>query len=616
MREMELLALLAISLMSVIGWVITTECLARWVDAKARFYFAPAVGMCACAIIAYVAVGTKQMWAIRAFTFVALVAFVIGIFKKQSGATTDTHAWRLLRFTLLALLCLYGMQISLFLLFRAIYPATHEVWNILNLSGVSPPDQMFAWHQAMFAALHRHYPQDPFYGEMDLYDRPHLGGYLTLFFFQLFHLPLKENHFIYPAVALRFYHCFWWLLNNLYLLGIAPLFQRLFGYRGAILAVASTAMSGFFFLCNVGGWMKFASAYPFLLAVFLFLEGRGPVLQAALCAASYYVHGSVLPFLAGFGMLQIFSSFYPIRSSLTRARDLISFALVGVALVGAWFVTVWWVGSKQPLLYYYLYGADLTQAQIEPAAEIVKAFYAKHSWSSLSLFPLHNLVQSIVPFQLFAYFSGLFRFPASLKLSDLAATIFVSQRFCVWCAVSLVAFPAVLAGFFRTLTTRYSGRVILSIYLVPTLIVALVYRIEWGFSLHIICLYHAAVLFLWVSFLKNKRLLVLSVGLAAIAVEGLICVLSSNMRFLPVNGIHLNQVTGTGFLYLGGYLGLLAVILVAASLELHGFPPDNDQSVPAATGNRWLLVSGKLVAGLMIVALTIGIYSLYCLRFY
>jgi hypothetical protein len=310
---MELLALVAISLMSVIGWVVATECLGKWTDHDSRFYFAPAFGMAACAIIAYVASGTRQMWLIPFFVFFALVAFLRSVLKKPPRGIVDGKARRLFNLTLLTLLCLYGIQISLFHLFKGIYPGPHEVWDLFNLTGVPPPDQMFAWHQARFADLHLHYPQEPFYGEMDLYDRPHLGGYLTLFFFKLFHLPLAEDHYAYPAIALRFYHCFWWVLNNLYLFGIAPLFQRLLGYRGAVLAVASTALSGFVLLCNIGGWMKFSALYPFLLAVLLFLTGKGPVLQAGLCATSYYLHGSVLPFLFGFGLFQILCLYYPIR---------------------------------------------------------------------------------------------------------------------------------------------------------------------------------------------------------------------------------------------------------------------------------------------------------------
>ena len=620
MPQMELLALVAISLTSVIGWVVATECLGKWIDHDSRFYFAPAIGMAACAIIAYVASATRQTWLIPFFILIVLVAFFWCVLKKQVRGIVDGEARHLFSLTLLTLLCLYGIQISLFQLFKAIYPGPHEVWDLFNVSGVSPPDQMFAWHQAMYADLPRHYPQDPFYGEMDLYDRPHLGGYLTLFFFKLFHLPLTEDHYDYPARALRFYHCFWWALNNLYLFGIAPLFHRLFGYRGAVLAVASTALSGFILLCNIGGWVKFSALYPFLLAVLLFLNGKGPLLQAGLCATSYYLHGSVLPFLVGFGLFQILCLYYPIRPSLARFRDVAWFAVGGVVLVGAWFVVIQWVGSKQPLFYYYIYDAGLTQAQTQPVAQIAKAFYAKYSWSSLSLLPLHNLINSVFPIHFFAFLKNLFSFTTPWKVSDLAATIFESQRFCILAAVGLAALPVVLVGVINTLSKRYTGRTILTLYLIPSLLIALVYRIHWSFSLHIMCLYHTFVLFLWVSVLRNARLLFPAIGLAAITLEGVICVLFSDVRFLPVHGIQLNQLTTRSLIYLVTYLSLLLVILGAACLEMRRSSPQSEAEALielwVATGNRYLVAGRKLLVGLLITALTIASYSLYCLRFY
>jgi hypothetical protein len=620
MPQMELLALVAISLMSITGWVVATECLGKWIDRDNRVYFAPAIGMAVCAIIAYVASGTRQTWLIPFFMLVVLVAFFRSILKKHLRGIVDGEARHLLGLTLLMLFCLYGIQISLFQLFKAIQPGPDEVWDVFKVSGVSPPDQMFAWHQAMFADLHRQYPQGPFYADVDLYDRPHLGGYLTLFFFTLFHLPLTEDHWNYPAAALRFYHCFWWASNNLYLFSIAPLFHRLLGYRGAVLAVASTALSGFVVLCNIGGWVKFAALYPFLLAVLLFLNGKAPLLQAGLCATSFYLHGSILPFLAGFGLFQILCLYYPIRPSLARFRDIAWFGVAGVVLVGAWFFVIRWVGSKQPLFYYYVYDAGLTQAQTQPVEQIAKAFYARYSWPSLSLLPLRNLIDSLFPIHFFVYLKGLFSSPTPWKISDLAAAIFTSQRFFVLAGVGLVAVPVVLTGFWNTLSKRYAGRTILALYLAPSLLIALVYKIEWPFSLHIICLYHTFVLFFWVSFLKNRRLLLLAIALSALALEGAICVLFSDLRFLPAHGIRIGDLSNGSLIYLAAYLSLLLVVVGAACRGLH-YPGsevatlESDES-QEAVGIHWSVAGRKLLIGLLITALTIAGYSLYCLQFY
>ncbi len=304
--------------MTGIGWVCAKLFLGKILSGENIPYVSPALGAAICGLVGYATVRIHKPWLIWVFCLAAALAGFRFRAQFRRERSTDTEAPSLLRFTAFLILCLYGMQIAVYGLFSRVYPGPHEVWSLFNLTGTPPPDQMFAWHQAMFAAQRRHYPRDAFYADMDLYGRPQLGGFLTLFFFKLFHLPLTEDHFSYPPAPLRFYHCFWWLLNNLYLLGIAPLFKLLFGYRGAVIGLSTTALGGFFFLCNTGGWMKFSAVYPCLLAFLFFLEGRGPLLQAALCATGYHLHGSVLPFLAGFGLLQ--SSAFAILLALVARR--------------------------------------------------------------------------------------------------------------------------------------------------------------------------------------------------------------------------------------------------------------------------------------------------------
>ncbi|HZE12390.1 MAG TPA: hypothetical protein VE086_01415, partial [Chthoniobacterales bacterium] len=469
----EIVALFSICLFTGVGWLAAKLVFARIIRDENCIYFAPALGAGICALVAYVAIHSYQPWLIDGFCLVVAVTAIL--FKKRlrsdvfcssgpagrssaaslasegesgaarrAAATDESEPWRLLRFTALTLLAFYGMQIAVYGLFSRVYPGPDEVWSLFNLTGVSPPDQMFAWHQAMFADQHRHYPQDPFYGDMDLYDRPQLGGYITLFLFKLYRLPLTEAHYVYPADGLHFYHCLWWLLNNLYLAGVAPLFKKLFGHRGAILAVATTAVGGIFFLATGGGWMKFAAAYPFLLALLLYLEGQGPALQAALCAMSYYIHGSMLPFLAGFGLLQVFNIRYLINRQRLRPATVGVFAAVGVILIGAWFVVVRWVGSRQPLFYYYFYGAGLTEAQTKPVAELAKAFYDKHTWTSVSLFPVHNLLESWVPIELFRSLKAWLTGAEPITWHAIANSIFASQRFCIECALGVVAAALVI----------------------------------------------------------------------------------------------------------------------------------------------------------------------------
>jgi len=642
----EITALFSISLLTGVGWVVAKLCFRKIISDENSIYFAPALGAAICGLVAYIAVHAYQPWLISAFC--VAVAIIAIVFRKRLhstawergggwaapramgdctaaqpisssvGALNPPDALRLFRFTALTFLALYVMQIVLYGLFSRLYPGPHEVWSLYNMTGGPPPDQMFAWHQAMFADQHRQYPQDPFFADMDLYDRPQLGGYITLFFFKLFRLPLTEDHFVYPPDGLHFYHCLWWLLNNLYIVGIAPLFRKLFGYRAAILAVATTAFGAFVFISASASWMRFAAAYPFLLAFLLYLENQGPALQATLCAVSYYIHGSVLPFLAGFGLLQVLNLRWPIRGVRMPVPPVAIFAITGIVLVGAWFVVVRWVGSKQPLFYYYIYGAGLTEAQTKPVAELAKVFYDKHTWRSLSFFPVHTLWASWWPFSLHETVRAWVTGSAPITISGLANALFASQRFCIECALAVVAAPIVIVGLFKSLARQHAGKIALCLYLVPTIMVAIVYRIEWAFSLHILILYHALCLFLWITVLKRASTRCLMLALGLVALEGTLCILFANIRLLPANGLRLGEIPGTQWGWLAGYLVMVIGILLGAAWEFSKIPAE-PEPVSDAAARRWSVVriAGlKIMTGLAIIAVAIGIYSIYCLRFY
>ena len=170
------------------------------------------------------------------------------------------------------------------------------------------------------------------------------------------------------------------------------------------------------------------------------------------------------------------------------------------------------------------------------------------------------------------------------------------------------------------LSKQYAGRAFLTLYLIPSLLIALVYRIEWSFSLHIMCVYHTFILFFAVSVLRHARRLFVAIALAALTLEGALCCLVADNRFLPVHGIQLNQLTLKGWRYLATYLSLLLVILGATYLQLWTLPPEGEvttvNELGTANGILWVTASRKLLVGLLITALTIASYSVYCLQFY
>ena len=122
------------------------------------------------------------------------------------------------------------------------------------------------------------------------------------------------------------------------------------------------------------------------------------------------------------------------------------------------------------------------------------------------------------------------------------------------------------------------------------------------------------------SVLRSERLLIVAIALAALTLEGVLCCLVAEVRFLPVHGIQLNQLTMTSWMYVASYLSLLLVILGGTCLQLRALPPE--VGVPTVNGLQtgigvgWVTASRKLLVGLLITALTIAIYSVYCLQFY
>ena len=120
--------------------------------------------------------------------------------------------------------------------------------------------------------------------------------------------------------------------------------------------------------------------------------------------------------------------------------------------------------------------------------------------------------------------------------------------------------------------------------------------------------------------LRSLRFRYVWLALAIIAAEGIACVLFADLRFLPANGLSLTQIPSAQFAWLGVYLALILVIIGAAYKELERFPHSGgvlSSPQPGLSLASVIIMAGRKVAfGLIVIALVIGIYSLYCLRFY
>ena len=102
-----------------------------------------------------------------------------------------------------------------------------------------------------------------------------------------------------------------------------------------------------------------------------------------------------------------------------------------------------------------------------------------------------------------------------------------------------------------------------------------------------------------------------------VALEGVICILFADLRFLPVKGLDLSQISAQQLWWLGAYFALLLSILAGTVRELrHALPDEQGPDMPRVIWQVPRIAGLNLAIGLAIIAAVIGVYAIYCLRFY
>src|SRR5947207_9853404 len=149
---MEVLALVAICLLTAIGWVAVKLCFAKIISDENCIYFSPAIGAAICGIVGYGAVRIHKPWLI--WVVCVVIAFCAFRYRTRlrSPGLLRPEPWAFVRFAVHTPLCLYGMQTALYGLFSRTYPGQDEVWSLFIMTGPSPTNNMFALHHARFAA--------------------------------------------------------------------------------------------------------------------------------------------------------------------------------------------------------------------------------------------------------------------------------------------------------------------------------------------------------------------------------------------------------------------------------------------------------------------------------
>jgi hypothetical protein len=170
----------------------------------------------------------------------------------------------------------------------------------------------------------------------------------------------------------------------------------------------------------------------------------------------------------------------------------------------------------------------------------------------------------------------------------------------------------------QVLGRKYSGSIALCVYLLPTLLVALVYRKEWAFQLHTMLVYHTLALAFWAYCVRRGPPWFAFFSVVAIALEGIFCVLFADQRFLPANGIQHFHLVDLHYRLIALYVTLVVGVLGATYLLMNKCTPERQPEPSELLSSKASVftVARRLMAGALVSATVVGIYSIYCLQFY
>jgi len=315
----------------------------------------------------------------------------------------------------------------------------------------------------------------------------------------------------------------------------------------------------------------------------------------------------MLPLVLGICVLQATFYLWPSAALRLERRQIVAFALTSAIAIGSWFIVVKLSGSRQPLVAYYLYDAEITQAQREPLSQIAHAFYARHSWRDLALLPLRNLARNLVPFSHEA--------AASREENSIPATIGSTlnnlQRFNLFCAAGVLTAPLAVLGLFRQLRRKEVWKPALALYLVPTLFMAILYRREWIFLLQIMLFYHALALFCWVHVARRFRTGVCTALLASMAAAAFFETIFADSRIVAVHGLRPKELS----LFLPSGIFGLTLALGSIVWLTHRALSQTTEPVSSATEKTWsrpdfVRVAATLAAAVMLTLVVVALYTL------
>lgn len=385
-----------------------------------------------------------------------------------------------------------------------------DTWQIYKISrAVSPPDQTFSWHQARIIRNNISLSGNV-YNDINFWDRPIMGGFLTNFV--LYGQNLSVDAF--PDTTFKFHNIFlnymnvWWVLNNLVILGAALLIRTLLNKKVAIISTTIVFLSSFVLLINLGLWPKMLIVYLYSLVLVLHFKSRFFLLKGILASLAFWFHSSMLAFLVPLsihdGILLIKSILYQLKTIPKKDKSGIKYVFInennkrilkrallfGVPVLLAlsvWFTCLYVYKAPSKLAFGYLYDAGWTEVTEENKSKLIERFYESTNNLNLVLLPVMNICKNILPVGILHFIEN-FQYKDKgyvLRDNNIINSLARSEMQCILGILGVLIAPVIF--FSVILNWRYQKfrQYFIYLYIIPTIILALMYRKDNIISNHI-----------------------------------------------------------------------------------------------------------------------------------
>ncbi|BDB25183.1 hypothetical protein CTP10_R25580 [Cupriavidus sp. P-10] len=444
-------------------------------DDNIRILLAPIVGVLAHALITAAALSVDAR--IVKFVLPAICIF-LGLTWRKTQLDLKT-AW-----PSLGLNWAYGLFCFAILVSFEYGAARGEnlFWTLYRLTAITPGDSPQALWQAQYLLYGKSLAN---LQNFSLFDRPFLGGLITLGALTGIGRPPGSEYNLFPAELLYFYIALWTWLNANIALAVTWIGRRFVAHDARVVLYFIVLASPALVFNITGTWPKLFGVYVAVCAAALMLSGRYLV-AAVMSGITFLIHGSFLwAHLSLCGVLILYLIFCAptVPKRLTAAGSVLAIA---AAFPGLWFVAERLTGDSSALRLYYLYDVSVSHGFHHGIEEIARNFYRQTTAGNLSSLPFMNLLKALVPYELFIWLGSFSYKHQELTWRSFASALFLTQMnrplfgFCV--TAGIVA----IVGMARSLGTNWKlSLAVIAFFLLPLIPGMALYRRDDHFILGI-----------------------------------------------------------------------------------------------------------------------------------